>query len=392
MTGIGMADASNTVLIVDDEEVIRNICYRSLEKKGYRVELAENGVQALELLRKESVDLVFSDFKMPLMNGIELLAAIKRDYPHVEVVIMTAFATIESAINAMKIGAYDFILKPVKPDQIRIVATKCFEKLHLSEENTALRTANRRLTELQEMKNKFIAITSHELRTPVSHLKGYLGILNDSSYYEQLSSDEQNQCMKVILNAVNDLEEIVTNMHSVIYLENQGLSPALEPMDLNDTVIAVAELFQIIARKREQRITIVPSGQPMRILGDKTQIKGVVRELLQNAIKFTPDGGRVTVTTKVENDYAAVIVNDSGIGIAPGEQGKIFEKFYEIQDSNYHSSSKNAFMGGGLGLGLTAVRAVIEAHGGGVKLKSTKGQGSEFLVFLPLIRTAEAAQ
>jgi signal transduction histidine kinase len=130
----------------------------------------------------------------------------------------------------------------------------------------------------------------------------------------------------------------------------------------------------------------------MRILGDKTQIKGVVRELLQNAIKFTPDGGRVTVTTKVENDYAAVIVNDSGIGIAPGEQGKIFEKFYEIQDSNYHSSSKNAFMGGGLGLGLTAVRAVIEAHGGGVKLKSTKGQGSEFLVFLPLIRTAEAAQ
>ena len=379
-----MNEANNSVMIVDDEEVIRNICYRSLEKKGYNVVLAENGVQALDLMRKEPVDLVFSDFKMPMMNGIELLEAIKRDYAHIEVVIMTAFATIESAINAMKIGAYDFILKPVKPDQIRIVATKCFEKLHLSEENMALRAANDRLTELEEMKNKFIAITSHELRTPVSHLKGYLGILNDSSYYQQLSDLEKNQCMQVILNAVNDLEEIVTNMHSLISLENQGLRPALEPLDLNDTVVSVAELFQIIAHKRNQTIIIKPSGAQITLNGDKTQIKGVIRELLQNAVKFTPDGGEITVTTKTDNDYAILSVSDTGIGIDTAEQGKIFEKFYEIQDSNYHSSSKNAFMGGGLGLGLTAVRSVVEAHGGGVKLQSEKGKGSQFYVFLPL--------
>ena len=384
-----MSDGNNSVLIVDDEEVIRNICYRSLEKKGYNIKLAENGVQALELLRKETVELVFSDFKMPLMNGIELLETIKRDYPHVEVVIMTAFATIESAINAMKIGAYDFILKPVKPDQLRIVATKCFEKLHLSEENVALRAANRQLTELEEMKNKFIAITSHELRTPVSHLKGYLGILNDDTYYQQLSDVEKSQCMQVILNAVNDLEEIVTNMHSLIFLENQGLSPELERIDLNETVVTVAELFQIIARKRGQSIIIQPSSHKLVVNGDKTQLKGVVRELLQNAIKFTPDGGEITISTDIDNDYAVLKVSDTGIGIEDTEQGKIFEKFYEIQDSNYHSSSKNAFMGGGLGLGLTAVRSVVEAHGGGVKLQSNKGRGSVFFVFLPISNDLE---
>ena len=108
----------------------------------------------------------------------------------------------------MKKGAYDFILKPIKPDQIRHVAEKCFEKIQLGEENKALQTANTKLLELEKMKDKFIAITSHELRTPVSHLKGYLGILDDELYH-QLSADEKRQCLNVMFDAIKDLEEIV---------------------------------------------------------------------------------------------------------------------------------------------------------------------------------------
>ena len=97
-----MAEVKRNILVVDDEEVIRNICFRSLEKKGYHVGLAENGIDALDRIREGTYEIVFTDIKMPMMDGLELLETIKRDFPHLEVVIMTAFATIESAIDAMK--------------------------------------------------------------------------------------------------------------------------------------------------------------------------------------------------------------------------------------------------------------------------------------------------
>ena len=203
-----MKDLEKNILIVDDESVVRDVCRRSLDSQGYHIELAENGIAALDRLNKQPFDIVFTDLKMPLMDGVELLEAIKLDYPFSEVIVMTAYATVKSAIEAMKIGAYDFILKPIKPDQIRVVVAKCFEKIQLGFENEALREANNKLIDLQNMKDKFLAITSHELRTPVSHLKGFLGILDQEVFY-RISDEERGQCMEVILDAVTELENIV---------------------------------------------------------------------------------------------------------------------------------------------------------------------------------------
>ncbi|MFQ5648539.1 MAG: response regulator [bacterium] len=379
-----MAETHKHILIVDDEEVIRDICARSLESRGYQVELAENGLKAQERLREKAIDVVFTDFRMPLMDGIELLGAIKRDYPHVEVVIMTAFATIESAIYAMKNGAYDFILKPVKPELIRVVAEKCFERIQLSEENKALRLANQKLVDLQNMKNKFIAVTSHELRTPVSHLKGFIGILTDDSIRSQLSAREEAQCKQVIMEAISDLEEMVMEMHNLIDLEDGKLMLRSESVDINLLSRNCVSAYNLSAKKRHHVLDLTACEQGLMVFVDRSQIKGVINELIQNAIKFTPDRGKINVTTRKEGDYAVISVKDNGIGIEESEQGKIFEKFYEIQDSNYHSSSKEKFLGGGLGLGLPMVRAIVEAHGGSVRVNSKKGSGSEFMVYLPL--------
>lgn len=378
-----MEDRSHKIMIIDDEEIVRKVCRMSIQKLGCEVLAFENGVQALECLQKGGVDVVFTDLKMPIMDGIEVLKAIKRDFPFVEVVIMTGYGTVEDAINAMKNGAYDFILKPIKPDQLRVVAQKCFEKLQLSAENKALRIANQKLLDLQKMKDKFIAITSHELRTPVSHLKGYVGILNDN-IFSQLSDKEKNQCMSVILNSVTDLEEIVNNMHNLTQLESGQMDLQRERIELNELIDQIIFDYEIIMKRRNHALKLMKSVKHLPIIADPKQIKSVFSELLQNAIKFTPDGGEICVTTGIEGDYSVVRIKDNGIGIDTRDQGNIFEKFYEVEDSNYHSTSKMAFKGGGLGLGLPSVRAITTAHGGGIKVKSKKNQGTEFFVYLPL--------
>ena len=150
------------ILVVDDERVVRHVCQLSLEQENYEIFTAENGMKAMEILLTDpGIAIILSDLKMPGMTGMELLQIIKRDFPHLEAIIMTGYATIEIAIDAMKIGAYDFLLKPLTAEQIRLVVNKCREKIELSHENRALKLANEKLRELQNLKDKFIAITSH---------------------------------------------------------------------------------------------------------------------------------------------------------------------------------------------------------------------------------------
>lgn len=161
-----------SILVIDDEESILKICKYVLEKAGYEVRTATSGFLGLEILQAvPKIDIVLTDLKMPNMNGHKVLQAVKRDWPHVEVIIMTGFATIEHAIDAMKAGAADFILKPLSGEQIRIAVDKCIEKIRLSRENKELRLAYEKLQEVKEMEEKFLAITSHELRTPSATLK-----------------------------------------------------------------------------------------------------------------------------------------------------------------------------------------------------------------------------
>lgn len=376
------------ILIVDDERVVRHVCQLSLEQDLYTILVADNGIKAMELLRSEpDIAIVLSDFKMPGMTGFELLNAIKRDFPHIEVIIMTGFATIENAIEAMKLGAYDFLLKPLKAEQIRLVINKCREKISLSQENLTLKRANEKLRELQIVKDKFLAITSHELRTPVSHLRGYLSILNGDDFL-LLSPAEKHDCMSVINAAVLDLEQIVTDMFDLIELEQGAMVLKRESFALNELLEQIEHEFRRALQERRQTLTLRRSLEPCMIAADRLKVKIMVSELIQNAIKFTPDQGQIELSLQVEGDFYVIIVADTGVGIKQEKMGAIFEKFYEVQHSNHHSTSKTGFMGGGMGLGLSLARAIAEAHDGGIKVSSEVGKGSIFQVFLPINQPA----
>lgn len=370
--------------MVDDEAVVRRTCELSLTRVGYDVKTVSNGVEALKSLARYDAEIVVVDLKMPLMGGMELLENIRRDFPHLQVIIMTGYATIENAVQAMKYNAFDFILKPFNAERIRMVVDKCAENMDMSQEIRELKLANEKLRELQEMKDRFIAITSHELRTPVSHIKGYLTILTDETYRETISDVERQEFISIINSAVEDLEHIVLNMFHINQLENNSIKLLLEEVFLNNLIDNILKECQLITKERNLTVTFNKFEGLPRIIGDRLKLKQMINELLQNAIKFTPDGGKIIFTTRADDEYCYVSVADNGIGLSESEKSKVFEKFYEVQNPDHHSTSKTNFMGGGLGIGLNIAKAISEAHRGRMKVSSELGKGAEFTVILPI--------
>ncbi len=372
------------VLVVDDEAVVRRTCELSLTRVGYEVKTVSNGVEALNILSKYDPEIVIIDLKMPLMGGMELLENISREYPHLQVIIMTGYATIENAVQAMKYNAIDFILKPFNAERIRMVVDKCAENLDMSQEIKDLKVTNEKLRELQEMKERFIAITSHELRTPVSHIKGYLTILTDETYRDTISQEERQEFINIINSAVEDLEHIVLNMFHIYQLENNSIKLLLEEVSLNHTIEQIIKESQLVTKERKLNVTFNQSDECPEIIGDRLKLKQMINELFQNAIKFTPDGGKIEFSTSTDEKYCYVSVVDNGIGLSESQKSKIFEKFYEVQNPDHHSTSKTNFMGGGLGIGLNIAKAISEAHKGRMKVASELGKGAEFTVILPI--------
>ncbi len=367
------------ILVVDDEEVILNLSKRGLTRAGYDVATASNGADALKIIEKEPVDIVVSDLKMDVMDGLELLRNIKRDYPHVEVIMMTGYASVENAIESMKLGAYDFLLKPLKIEQMRLVVAKCAEKIAMSREVSELRKVKEKLEELQRIKDKFIAITSHELRTPVTHAKSYFRFLEEDMF----SEEEKRGFMKIIANALSDMERIVLDMFNMSRIESRQLTLKKEIFDLNQTAQEVLSELRVDLQGRSLDIQFEPKEELPPIAADRFYVRRIIQELVSNAIRFTPDGGSIRIVTDKSDPYFLLQVVDTGVGIPDKDLGHIFEKFYEVQNSDYHSTSKRGFLGGSTGIGLSIIKGIVDAHNGYVKIDSKINEGTTVSVFLP---------
>ncbi len=378
--------AKTRILVVDDAKVILSFYQKGLSRIGYEVDVADNALKALDMIEKGDYDIVITDINMELMDGLELLEAIKRDYPHIEVIMMTGYATVENAIRSLKRGAYDFLLKPVKLDQVRQVVKHCEEKIRMSQEVRQLRMVNERLREVKEMKDRFIAITSHELRTPVTHIKSYLDFLQEPGF----SDEDRHEFMDIIKKSVDDLERIVSNMYAVSQIEGNELPLNRENVAINELVRDTLKQLTLELREREIQIEHQETHELPEIYVDAFQIKKVIMEIINNAIRFTPDGGKISISYQHDSQYFQVIIEDTGVGIPEEKMGKIFEKFYEVQDSSYHSSSRIRFLGGSTGIGLPLARGIVEAHGGRLKIQSEVNKGTRVAIVLPMVPEGRA--
>ncbi len=377
------------LLAIDDEELIINLLKDFFAgSREYEVDTAINGEIGLYKIRNKTYDIVITDLNMPGgIDGIEVVRAVKDFNPEIEVIIMTAYGTIETAVEVMKLGAFDFILKPLDFSQIMLVIQKCYQQLSYKRDNKELRELNIKLRELSDEKEKFLMITSHELRTPTNAIVGLASYLYEK--ISQSSDFEYKKEFQTLLSACDKLVDIVENMYDLSLAKKSRFRLKKRPFNIDDLErdLTMSSKLFLLNRTLDFRYDNELKGEVFR--GDFNRIRQAAEALLQNAVKFTQDGGSIKISINKERidteDYLTIDVSDTGIGIAKERLGKIFDYFYEIQDSSLHHSSKTEFMGGGIGIGLSLVHEIVKQHGGKIQVRSEINSGSSFKILLPYI-------
>ena len=372
------------ILVIEDEDLVRQSYEDMLSFFGYEVESVPNGREGMSRITKNDYDIVITDLNMPEMNGIEVLKYIKKKKPYIEVIVITGYATLENAIEAMKVGAYDYFAKPVDIEHVRIVLSKCVQQIQSRKENEELRSLTQRLKELNELKDKFITITNHELRTPVTVLKGYIELVD--YFLEDNRNENITEALEIIAATMSELVGIVEQMHDISSFDYGKKHMISGDVEIEKVLELIFKEMKVLFKKRKIQFNLKLEKSGVIVSGDDKQLKRSLRELLQNALKFTPEDGHVELeySANQENKKVYIKVRDDGIGIPGDKLDLIFEPFYEVQNVINHMTSKTEFMGGGIGLGLTLAKEVFESHKGKLLLESEENRGSTFTVVLPI--------
>jgi two-component system phosphate regulon sensor histidine kinase PhoR len=482
------------ILVVDDERVVRDGCLRVLNGKGYEALTAENGQVALDLLSRETVDIILLDLKMPVMNGEEVLDKTHGNYPDIPVIIITGHGTVDTAVQCMKKGAYDFITKPFQIDQFVLTVNRAAEKRRLEQlahiyeeeklrnlydlylEKSRLKTiinciangvmvTNRNLEvvlhnsallrlleisgavenpvpitqilnneplitsikqiqsdewskdeliaqeivaaktvlraisapavgpdgsivgtvtvleditafkQLDKTKSEFVHMVAHELRSPLSAIRQQNSVL-----FEGLAGplqDKQKEFLSRSMKKIDNLLELINSLLDIAKLEEGGGVHHRIPVDIGMVLKEIVDLME--PKAREQGISLTYSCDSLKpVQADPKGVEEIFNNLISNAINYSPDGGKVTVTARGHGEYLEIKVTDTGLGIPAEELTKIFDRFYRIK----HPKTRQVI---GTGLGLAIVKGVVEAHHGTIDVDSAVGKGTTFKILLPLI-------
>jgi signal transduction histidine kinase len=364
-----MEEAKSKILIIDDEEVVLDSCTQILEGGPYYAATAMDGTFGLELVREFHPDIVFVDLKMPGISGFEVLEKITEFDPTIVAVVITGYATVDSAVEAIKKGAYDFLPKPFTPDEFRVITQRGLERRRLVLETTALRH------EREMLREHFAAIVSHELKAPLGAIQQNL-FVHEHELADTLSEEQANR-IKRMKGSIDNLLKLIHTWLRVITTDIKALQEQFEPITLSGVISQAVESVESHATRKDIDIDISIDEEIKMINGDEVTLREAIVNLVNNAIKYSQMGTKIHVNAKQEDDEIVISVKDRGVGIAEDDLPHIFGDFY------VGKSAPEAERGSGLGLGIT--RRIIEAHGGSMSVESALEKGSTFKFRLPVI-------
>jgi len=380
-----MTQTRRTALIVDDSpedcETYRRYLLRDQEYQ-YTVVTAGLAREGLALSRQYQPDIVLLDYQMPDMTGLEFLSQLKAQ-PHqseLPVVMVTGRGDEAIAVQSIKMGAQDYVTKEqITPESLRSTVNGAIEiaRLHIQlQKQVELEQAARAEAEkANRVKDEFLAVLSHELRSPLNPILGWAGLLRSGKLDETTTAE----ALEVIERNAKLQAELIEDLLDVSRILQGKLSLSAHPVALAATIRAALEIVRLPAAAKSIDIEINLTAEMGQVLGDATRLQQVFWNLLSNAVKFTPKGGRVTVQLEQVGDRAQITVGDTGKGILADFLPHVFDSFRQADGSTTRQS-------GGLGLGLAIVQQIVELHKGTVWAESRgEGLGATFTVRLPLM-------
>lgn len=409
-----MPATQQTILYIEDDPASRMLVDRTLRHAGFNVVVAESGLEGIDLARKVEPQLILTDLNLPDLSGREVSTILRCDdrFAQVPIVALTAQGY-EHRETSLAAGINGYLTKPLDvealPDQIRYYLDGGQDFIEEEELSAAqlrytrevvgrlekrirdLQSANNELKRLDHLKDTFIQLTAHELRTPLTLVFGYSRLLTDHPPLQKLIQYDENiaNLVRGLGDAIERMQGLIEELLTMSRIMTNQIELTLGPTNLGMLVRKVIHHYEHALKERGIKVYFDQNQWPSTMRSDGELLKLALSNLLSNAIKYTPDGGEIFIRAESDAHHVRFSIRDTGIGIKAEDIEHIFERFHTVEDMSTHSTSKTAFTGGGLGLGLPICRGIITAHGGKVWVESPGFDpelfpGSAFFVELPL--------
>lgn len=364
------------ILVVDDDNNLRETLVDLLEIEGYKVYQAGSSAECLELCSSEFFNVILMDYNLPDDTGLELIRKIRAFNQDSQIIMITAYASINAIMEALQESVYDFLIKPVDFDYLKRSINRALDKYFLEESNKALlaqlKTRNEDLDRLNNMKSKFFSIVSHDLSNSLMTLKMSFDMLKK----KMTPDNDQQKKMMFMDESVAQIEHLIKDLVDWAAIEKGKLRIEKTHFELTESLKKTAEIFKAKAAKRNILVTFESCGA-VPVFADEKRIRQVISNLLENAVRHTPDNGTIgIVVSKIDEKNAKVSVVDSGDGIEPEQAPNLFTSFIQV-------GAKDRV--GRLGLGLSIAKDIVANHDGRIWAQSDGlGKGASFNFTLPI--------
>jgi two-component system sensor histidine kinase/response regulator len=365
------------ILVVDDELGMRLAVCRALEKfsvrvsdidgeVGFEVDQAVSGEEALEKMKTSFPDILLLDHKLPGLSGLDVLQTLASADHDLLTIMITAYASLETAVLATKRGAYDFLAKPFTPDELKAAVYKAAKHLTLQ------RQAKKLAQEKRQFRFQTISIVAHELKAPIAAIDGYLSIIKERSAGED--QEIYDHMVDRCLVRLQGMRKLIKDLLDLTRIESGQTKRQLTELDVREVAQSLIESLLPIAAERHITLKL-QAARPVSLRADQEEIEIILNNLLSNAIKYNRENGSVEVGMEGRDGKVFLTVVDTGIGMTEGEASRLFSEFVRIKNKN----TQNIL---GSGLGLSIVKKIAHFYDGEVSVKSQPNAGSTFTVVL----------